>query len=165
MYRNSPVYINFNLLKLYREYRKASNIFIMPKFKSYRDDSSADSLLRFEIRPLQYKYKYGEPRHEFNPMIIFEFLYMFKLYIELGSPKDEVDDYLYWEGILWYNDTNDIVKSYEENLWHWTDSDGKKHYMSIKPALTHQGFIELYRTIGSSCYNPQELDENLILYI
>lgn len=161
MYCHSPIYISsLNVLKLFKEYKEARHMFKLPAivihdYTNKIHDRLHNKFIHIDVRPLMYKYKYGEPRHEMNPMIIIKLFFFFNWHIELCAP-DKKEDTIYWESIIWYNDTKDIFRAYEENIWFWTDNNGVKHNNTCLPYLTTHGFIGVSRILDSSCYNQSE---------
>lgn len=147
MRKHSPIYIgSLNFMKMFKEYRKVSSLFIEPSVRIYKYHTFKNwkRMLYIDICPLIYKYKYDEPRHEFNPTMIVVLLGFFRWEITFGA--FDGDDYLYWESIIWMIDTNDIKRTYEENIWNGRNEEKITLEKYLRPA----GQIKLYRELQTS---------------
>ena len=144
-YYKSPVYIEFNIFRLYKDWFKVRKVFHKPILKRYKMNVDENTLgsdyfyletscynkwLYFAVHSCDYKLKYGEIRFESVPHICLIWKNKIKYVWGLEAPLYEEiykTDYnyisknnlLYWEGILTYlwEYNKDIVKTYHNNIW------------------------------------------------
>ena len=108
------------------EWLKCWRVFKAPslKVRTYKDLTNAWYYGNFAKRyfgiwsfALDYKFKYGEPRHIDNPKIVVKIL-DWVVSIELVAPCGG-SDMLYYEGMLWYLYKGKSVKNaYFNNIWY-----------------------------------------------
>ena len=143
-YYKSPIYIEFNIFKLYKYWWQTRKIFYKPLLKKYKlnlneclgsdylymEYSCYNKWLYFAVHPCDYKLKYEEIRFESVPYICLIWKNKVKYIWGLEAPLYEEREYngnnyisknnlLYWEGILTYlyEYDKDIIKTYENNIW------------------------------------------------
>ena len=112
------------LQKCYEEWEPWAKYFKKPIW-IYRGryKNPITKLFSIDIKPLWWKSKYGEPRHEKDPSIYITFLW-WRWEWELGC-KDSFESMVYWESILWlydlckmYTDEAYIMyRDIDENTW------------------------------------------------
>jgi len=138
-YHKSPIYIEFNFLKVYKYYWIARKYFLKPiiiKHKLKRGDSlNADyyylntdvnnKWFHLSFESCGWKDKFGEVRFEAVPyalLVIFNKAWVWGFEAPLYEQHREIwsrNNMLYWEGVLGFsiNYDKDIIKTYKNNIW------------------------------------------------
>ena len=180
-YYKSPIYIEFNIFRLYKDWFRARKVFYKPLLKKYKmkvnenklgsdyffiETSCHNKWLYFAVHSCDYKLKLGEIRFESVPHICLIWKNKIKYIWGLEAPLYEEyynkdnnlyiskNNLLYWEGILTYlwEYNKDIVKTYNNNIWCRTLILNDIDKNTNKP--------KRYRIVNSllSCLNPKYAD-------
>lgn len=161
-FHSSPIYINIEFWKCYKEYWKARKIFYAPYIVKYvltkpdeyvgSDYFGCESLDADYIKNkwfyinctgLGTKSKWNDIQFEWVPRIVIK--WFGKLYIygfeaplieRFADGTIRTNNHLYWEAIAQYvyQFNNDIIKTYNNNLWSRPIWD----YKNDKGEITHQ---------------------------
>lgn len=161
LYYDSPIYINtLDYRKLFREWEPVKKYFMRPSLR-YAGHwyENWKRIFRFEIRPLMWKTKYREYRHEEDPEIritIFGHVFRWKV----SPEKNNGDDISlqYYETILLLNDylkkyprAKAVYKAISDNTWD-SGFDENRHKIDCSNMLTFFGRY-LYDTYKDSSLN------------
>ena len=118
----SPIYINsLDIRKCYKEWRECSKFFIRPHWRYVYRFKGAFNIFRLEINPLEWKSKYGEPRHEEDPEIKLSLLWWTWVWRLGQSEGKNIDSMIFWEAVLW-------VQEYE---WRYKHKNIPLNYAKI----------------------------------
>lgn len=154
----SPIYIEFNIFRLWRYYWKARKYFKSPDIVFHKlninDSLGSDyfclpvethnKIFHMSIEACDWKSKFGEIRFEAVPYICIIISNKIKYVIGLEAPlwkfrqeKWTRDNLLYWEAVLGYSlrYKKDLVRTYKNNIW----SDLNGNQSTIFEALTSKG--------------------------
>lgn len=136
------------LQKCYEEWKPWAKYFKKPTWiYRGRHKEPFTRLFGIDIKPLWWKTKYGEPRHEKDPSIYITFLW-WRWEWELGC-NDSFDSMVYWESILWlynlsktYADEADMMfRDIDMNTWARHKTDDRENAIE---QLTEYGY-EMYQ--------------------
>lgn len=118
--------------KVRKEFKRPKCHFIFGKnlwwFGLYINKKFYNKFIHFRMSSVGYKWKYDEPRHEWDPFIqiclfqTYHFIWVFN-WINKNDKNSSIKNMATWEAILrriFLNDT--LQESIEKNTWH--DSEG-----------------------------------------
>lgn len=151
-YFKSPIYIGLNPFEVIKHWWKCRKVFRRPIIIKHKlgvqDYLGSDYFLmktqcdnkwfHLSFNELNYKLKYGEPRFETVPYICLiwrnkvKYIWGFECPIVTQHNKFySRENMIYWESILWYIKTKDIIKTYKENKWSMSIDLDKIYHTNI----------------------------------
>lgn len=132
--------MEFNIFKPFKYWWKCRKVFRRPHIKYGKRRSHLyflpcyNKIFHLSFNELGYKYKYDEPRFEWNPYIHLKLFNKIEYIWSIECPiktESKIDDMIYWESILWYNMTGDVKKAYEMNMWNKSIDNNKEYYTCL----------------------------------
>ena len=145
-YYDSPIYIGLNPFEVIKHWWKVRKVFKRPIITKHKlgvqDYLGSDYFLmktqcnnkwfHLSFNGLGYKLKYDEPRFETVPYICLiwrnkvKYIWGFECpIVTLHNDYYSRENLIYWESILWYIKSKDLIKTYENNLWQKSIDDTK----------------------------------------
>lgn len=152
-YKNSPVYIDFNLFKSIWWYIRCCLVFKSPDIIIYNDDNltsdywltptagnSYNKILSITCRGIGWKPKYNEPRHENNPYISIVWRNKKTIVIGFEAPLFGFSKYYYRENMIYYEaicdylyyNKRDIVELFNNHIWKDSSNKPNTFYCALR---------------------------------
>jgi len=154
----SPIYICLNPFSFLSDWWRVRKVFRRPRFVVHKNPTeylgndyifvnshSNNKWLTILSEPCGWKSKYREVRFETVPYFAIYWRTKLKLLIGLECPIYDVrvldgkynfnaNNLLYWEGLLTYSFSEDLIKAFEENIWE-QGIDKTNYKLTIVPYL------------------------------
>lgn len=172
----TPIYINLNIFKCWKEWRKVKEDFLFPDVKFHFIKGWKNlhfycfygkKLFSLECVPLDWKTKFTDYCYERDPYIILQLFYSLFFVWQFKEPTKYVNhdegnnSHIYYESILQYayGDYSykemksipvSLYKVYENNIWRRHGKHNVEFKLTCAPYLTHKGYMKLKKEIGEN---------------
>ena len=148
----SPIFISINPFKVWKHWWKVRKVFRRPIITKHKlgvegylgsdyflmKTQCNNKWFHLSFNELNYKLKYGEPRFETVPYICLiwrnkvKYIWGFECpTVTLHNDFYSRENLIYWESILWYLKSKDLIKTYKNNLWQKSIDDTKIYDSNI----------------------------------